>query len=166
LSTNDYRTIRAAARDALGQPPVRDDPLFATARRARVGRPALVRTPEGAPAFWLVPLLVEGLACGLAQVSLGGDVARLAILGGAPDDRGNWVDAAFFERPPPDLVAEVAARYGGETLSAPTLSYDCSPARWAWRIEVGGQGAGATSTFITPGAWYARGSAGRASEHE
>lgn len=153
-------------RAALAQPPVRDDPLFATARRAQIGRPALVRTPDGAPAFWLVPLVIEGHACGLAQVGLGGEAARLAILGGTPDDRGSWVEAAFFERPPPELVAEVVARYGGQTLTAPTLSYDGSPARWAWRLAVGVADTGVTSVFITPGGWYVRGPAGTAADRE
>jgi len=152
----DRRAIRAAVKAARERPPLKDDPAMAGLRKARVGAPALVRTPAGEAALWLAPLVVGEMACGLAQVSLQGQVMRMGILGAGPHDRASWIPVAFLARPPAEALAEIAARYPGRALSQAILSYDGDPVRWGWRVEVSGEGGVQGVVFITPGGWYER----------
>lgn len=134
--------------------PVLNDPLFAAVRRAKVGSPVLVYAPTGEPAFWLIPFILRDRVCGLAEISLAGQLSRLGILGAAPDDQQSWFDPSFFEEPPASFLAEIAAHYGDTALSAPVLTYDGSPAKWAWRVQVAGSRGADPAIFITPAGWY------------
>ena len=130
------------------------DPLLRALRSAVVGNPVLARSPDGAPAFWLVPLEVRQRACGFARVELTERVAQLSAFGAGADDVSSWPEADFFRRPPARVLDEVRAKYSGAQLAEPVFSYDGSPAKWAWRVTVGEP---ATSVvYITPGGWYER----------
>ena len=133
-----------------------DDAQFAATRGARVGSPALVQNPAGEPAFWLVPLLVKDQACGYAQVDLKGTVDRIGIFGAGPQDRASWIDAAFFKRPPSESLVAIEADHPEATVSEPVLSYDTTPVRWAWRLEITSADRIEAVAFITPGGWYER----------
>ena len=135
---------------------MRDDPRFDAARGGRVGAPALVRTPVGLPAFWLVPLLAGGLVCGLAHVDLDGRVMRTGMLGTGSADRRGWIDPEFFQAPPRDVLDEIAASFPGATVGEPVLSYDTSPTRWAWRLEISRRDRVERLAYISPGGWYQR----------
>ena len=50
------------------------------------------------------------------------------------------------------ILDEVRAKHPGLPLAEPALSYDDSPAKWAWRIAVGRPMI--TVAYITPGGWY------------
>jgi hypothetical protein len=155
MTSSNKEGARQAADRARRTGPSALDPRFRAVRAARVGTPVLVYSPEGRPAFWLVPFIAGGVACGFARVeepSL--RVSQVGVFGAGPDDRASWPPAAFFERPPAALLQEIQSRYG-TTATEPVLSYDGSPARWAWRVDVGDPGSG-PSVFITPGGWYAR----------
>lgn len=154
MVTEGIEAIRRAAEAARKQPPAEDDTKFSSVRNAEVGSPIMVYSPEGKPAFWMVPFLVKGLACGFAYVELSGKVSKFGIFGSAPEDRPSWVDASFFKNPPNALFAEIRAKFSGSIISEPIFSYDTSPARWAWRIEV--KNKIRTVIFITPGGWYER----------
>ena len=150
---DDRRSIREAASRQRRAEPYASDPALAAVLQAAVGTPALVRSPEGHPAFWIVPF-VEGLsACGFARVELGGRVSQLGSFGAGPLDRGAWPRAEFFEKPPPTSIEEIRQRHPHSTFGEPMLSYDRSPARWGWRIELGGD---VGTAFIATGGWNVR----------
>lgn len=154
MQIRDPEAVRKVVASARKQSPVADDPKFSVARDAEVGSPVMVYTPEGEPSFWMVPFLVKNSACGFACVELSGKVSKVGIFGSTPEDRPSWVDASFFKNPPDALFAEIRAKFSGSTISEPIFSYDTSPARWAWRIEV--KNKIRTIIFITPGGWYER----------
>ena len=156
MTTPDPERAKKIVASAIRRPPVRDDPQFAAARGAMVGSPALVYTPAGEPAFWLVPLLVEGLVCGFGQVDMASRLTHLGILGASPQDRASWIVPSFFESPSAETLAEIRAKYPGATLSEPILSYDASPSRWAWRLEVRADDGVRAIVFVSPGGWYSR----------
>ncbi|MFN8468755.1 MAG: hypothetical protein U0X20_24565 [Caldilineaceae bacterium] len=158
MYNNDRMTVRAAAASALKQEPVLSDPLFATARRARVGSPVLVHTSNGEPAFWLAPYEIHDKVCGFAEVNLDGNVGRVAILGASPDDNQSWIDRSFFDRPPTAVLDELRVKHEDSTLSVPLLSFDATPVRWGWKVDAVSTRSGAlvTTAFITPGGWYER----------
>jgi hypothetical protein len=122
-------------------------------RRASIGASVLVRSPEGEPAYWLVPLSVGTRACGYARVDLGGHVGQVGTLGTGEGDPEGCPEAGFFAAAPPSALAEIGAKYRGKTLGEPIFSYDRSPAKWGWRVTVGDPVVGVV--FITPGGWYA-----------
>lgn len=126
-------------------------------REAKIGDPALVRSADGAPAFWLVPFESGDRACGFARVELSGRAAQVGIFGAGADDRANWPPAEFFRHPPAGVLEELRAKHPGVPLAAPVLSYDGSPAKWAWRICIGSPPA--RVAYVTPGGWYEKAAA-------
>lgn len=133
-----------------------DDKKLSSIKNAEVGSPVLIHTPEGDPSYWLVPLLEKGFACGFVSVQLSGRVSRLGIFGSAPEDSSSWIDASFFEKPPPKMLFEIEAKYLGLTIAEPIFSYDANPSRWAWRVEILDKDEIRSVVFITPGGWYER----------
>lgn len=152
MVTGDIEAIRKAVEAARRQPPVEDDTKFSSVRDAEVGSPVMVYTPEVKPAFWMVPFLMKGLACGFAYVELSGKVSKLGIFGSTPEDHSSWIDASFFEKSPAEILAEIQAKFSGSIISEPIFSYDTSPSRWAWRIEI--KNKIKSIIFITTGGWY------------
>lgn len=150
----DPETIIKAVEAARKQSPVAKDPQFSVVRDSEVGSPVQVRTPEGAPSFWMVPFLIENRVCGFAFVELSGKVSKLGIFGSTPEDYPSWMDASFFKKPPGSILAEIQAKFSGLTISEPIFSYDRSPAKWAWRVEIRNEIK--SVIFITPGGWYER----------
>jgi len=144
--------IRRAVEAQLDREPVSSDPSMRALREAVVGDPALARSAEGEPAFWLVPIEIGKQACGYARVELSGRVTQVSGFGAGADDRGSWPEANFFRRPPARILDDLRAKHPGVPLSEPVLSYDASPAKWAWCIAVGGPPS--TVAYITPGGWY------------
>lgn len=125
--------------------------MLAAVLRAPVGDPALVHTPEGAPAYWLVPFLDGGRASGFARVELHGKVSQLGAFGAGADDRRAWPEASFFAGPPPRMLEEIGQTHPGAAHTAPLLTYDRSPAHWGWRLDLGPDRGVA---FLTPGGWH------------
>lgn len=145
----ERQAIRRLAEEARKQPPVSGNPQFQALKGARAGEPLAVMTPEGQPAFWIVPFVRRERACGYVQVELSGDVGQVGLFG--VGDAASWIDSGYFREPPPKAIEEIRARHPGEPLSEPLFSYDHSPARWGWRID------GPTwMAFIGPGGWYER----------
>jgi hypothetical protein len=150
----DSEPIRSAVAAALNRHPVVDDPTMADLRRARVGEPVLARSPGGVPAFWIVPLEAGTRVPGFARVELDRRVAQIGRLGASADDPSTWSGAAFFRGPAETTLNEIRARHQTAALSQPELSYDGSPAKWAWLVKVGEPAT--RFIFITAGGWYER----------
>ena len=147
IAREDSEPIRQAVAAALHQSPVIDDPTMAALRGAEAGAPVLARSLGGTPAFWIVPLEAGARVAGFARVELNGRIAQIGCFGAA-------ADVAFFEGPPARTMNEIRARHPAAPLSQPQLSYDGSPAKWAWLVKVG---VPATRfIFVTPGGWYER----------
>ena len=150
----ESEAIRMLVKAETQKAPVSHDPKFSAVRDGKVGLPVMVNEPEGKPAFWLVPILMGDSACGFARVELAHKVSQIGIFGSGPEERASWIDASFFEKPPPEILAEIRTRYSGSMISEPLLSYDKTPARWAWKIEI--RNRTNSVAFISPGGWYER----------
>ncbi len=150
---SDAGRAQVAADRARLKPPVAADPRFDAVRRAETGTPALVRAPDGSPAYWLVPFDLDGRACGVARVGLDARQADVSAFGSGTADDAAWPGVGFFARVPADLADAARASHPGLRWVPPLLSYDGSPHKWAWRIEA--DPPGALVIFITPGGWYA-----------
>ncbi len=147
IAREEAEPIRQAVAAALRRSPIVDDPRMADLRGVEAGLPLLARSPEGAQAFWIVPLEAGRHAPGFARVGLDGRVAQIGRFGSA-------TDAAFFEGPPAAALDEIRASHPTAPLSQPQLSYDGSPAKWAWLVKVGDPAT--RFVFVTPGGWYER----------
>lgn len=79
-------------------------------------------------------------------------VSQVGLFGAGPEDQRSWVDVSFFERPPPEDVNSIKARYPTMEMSVPFFSYDQSPAKWGWIVKL--KAARMKTLFITPGGWY------------
>lgn len=145
----DLDAFRRAADRARRREPHRSDDMLAAVLRAAAGDPALVHTPEGMPAYCLVPFTAGKLAAGFARVELDGKVSQLGAFGAGAEDRAAWPPASFFTAPPPHMLQEIQRRHPDADIAAPLLTYDRSPARWAWRVNLE-----SGAVFISPGGWY------------
>jgi len=150
--------IRAALEAEIARPPISGDPSMRLLRRAVIGTPLLVRSPDGVPAYWLVPLEIGRHACGFARADLAGRIAQVGIFGAGTDDLSGCPETAFFHHPPKSALDEIRAKHVGKPLGEPMFSYDGSPAKWGWRITMGTPVTGIA--LITPGGWYGRTFAG------
>jgi len=148
--------IKEIAGRAREQSPLVNDEKFTLLRKAQVGNPAMVYSPEGTSAFWLVPFLSGDLVCGIAQVELSGQVAKIGIFGSAPDDSMSWMNASYFKEPPAEILKKIESVYSRDNVSDPVFSFDRSPSRWAWMLTIKSEGKESFKVFITPGSWYKR----------
>lgn len=114
--------------------------------------PLMVRSSDGKEAYWFVPLLMGTKACGFARIEKNLKISELGLFGGSPEDQGSWIDASFFERPPPEDIDSIKARYPGTEMSEPIFSYDQSPAKWGWMVKL--NDGRRITVFVTPAGWY------------
>jgi hypothetical protein len=149
-------TILALAEAARKTSPAREDVQLAALQDAIVGSPVMVCSPTGEPAHWLVPFLVGDLVCGYVNVTLKGQVMQISALGGSPQDRQSWIPLSFVKHPPDEYLAEIRRKYPERQLSTPVFSYDRSPARWAWYLELVSPPMPAKIVLISPAGWYER----------
>ena len=154
MVVDNLEAVKQAVEAARRQPPAGEDAAFQYVKKAKIGTPVLVRTPEGRSAFWIVPFLVKGSACGFARVELSREVSQIGIFGSGPDDHASWIDAEFFEKPPSDTLTVIQSRYFGLEITEPFFSYDRSPSKWAWRLEIRKKDEIKSIVFITPHHWY------------
>jgi hypothetical protein len=136
----------------LSEGPVIEDPKFSTVRKATVGTPLMVRSDDGKEAYWFVPLLTGAKASGFARVEKNLRISQVGLFGASPEDQGSWIDASYFERPPPEVINSIKARYPRTEMSAPIFSFDRSPAKWGWMVRLKNERR--ITIFITPGSWY------------
>ncbi len=144
--------VRAAVQEAISRPPVSSDRSMEWLCRCAVGAPVLACSPEGIPAFWIVPLEIDRYACGYAKADLQARVGQIASLGIGAGQSEGCPDSDFFRRPPDGALKEIRGRYAGMVLGEPLFSYDRTPAKWGWRVTVGLPVV--KVVFINPGGWY------------
>jgi len=147
----DTKAIIEAAEEARKECTHRD-PNFSALRQARIGNPALVKTPDGEDAYWIVPFVIETKACGFAFVEKTLKVSRLGIFGAGPTDQASWITASFFEKPPPEAISDIKNRHPDMWMSEPLFSYDRNPSKWAWIVNLKNERK--LTIVITPSGWY------------
>jgi hypothetical protein len=59
-------------------------------------------------------------------------------------------------KPPENYHREVRKKFPHRTLSEPFFTYDQSPTRWGWRIEVLREGVVESYVYMNPTGWYVR----------
>lgn len=130
------------------------DAMLAPWGDVTTGEPVMVETPEGAPAYWLVPLVAASRAIGFARVDAAGRVAAIGVTCRTP---GRVQDC-------PRLVTGLSAAEAlaaaplepGEAASPPRYVHDGPPGREAWLIATRRAGRPHRWIFVTAGGAYAR----------
>ena len=144
--------MKEAVKKAMKEHPIIDDPKFDAVRRATIGSPLTVKGADGKDEHWFVPLLIGKKANGYAQVERNLKVSQLAIFGANSEDRGSWIDASFFEKPPLEAINSIRARYPQLEMSDSFFSYDQNPAKWGWKVKL--KDKHQITVFITPSGWH------------
>jgi hypothetical protein len=148
----DRNSVLKAVKKALTEHPVSGDLNFAILRKANASNPVIVKDDEGKDAFWLVPLLSGEKAVGFVRLEKNLRVSQVGIFGASAADRESWVDASFFDRPPPEAINSIRVRYPDMKMSDPVFSFDKSPAKWGWLIALSNNRK--ISIFVTPSGWH------------
>jgi hypothetical protein len=144
--------VAKAVKKSISEPPISDDPKFAAVKKAIIGIPLKVKSENKKESYWLVPLLIGDKACGFAQVEKDLRMSTVGLFGASAEDRESWIEASFFERPPPEAINSIKARYSEMEMSNPFFSYDKSPAKWGWMVRL--KNSREVTIFINPAGWY------------
>lgn len=96
-----------------------------------VGDPERVYSPEGHPAYWLVPGLVGGQIQAIARILEGGRVATVGGLKAAVADCAKAVTGLSASEAS-QLMKDLAAQYPSAEISRPLLVHDGPVGREAW----------------------------------
>ena len=136
------------------------DPLFAPWADASVGDPVLVRTLDGRPSYWLVPVERDGRAIGFVRISLAGEVAAAGV---------RYRDPRRLQAAPTLVTgidaSEAAARAeaavaGGASVGEAVYVHDGPPGREAWMVRLLDASGAPRVVFVTPGGTYERAATG------
>jgi hypothetical protein len=147
------QAVRRAADAARSVAPVADDVRFTSSGTPGRAHPLRLIRRTGIPPFWIVPFLTSRMVCGFARVDTSGKVVQVSTLGSGPDDRVGWVSEEWFAHPPPDVLEEIRRAHPEGTIAQPVLSYDRTPARWGWKVDVLTKTGERIRAFIGTGGW-------------
>jgi hypothetical protein len=150
----DAAAAEAAASAALAALVRQRDAMLLPWGEVGTGAPVRVHTPEGAPSYWLVPLVAAARVIGFARVGATGEVAAIGITCRTP----GRIEAC------PRLVTVLSASEAlarvrlvpGETARTPRYVHDGPPGREAWLIETERGGLPHRWIFVTEGGTYDR----------
>jgi hypothetical protein len=126
------------------------DPIFRAIQETTTAHPTLVHTPDGKPAYWIVPFVQGDFAAGFARVELDKRVTQLATFGSG--DPRSWVQSTFFENPPEGFLHEIARSHPTVQTESAMFTYEDNPEHWGWRVHLPSHG----EAFITPHEWHVR----------
>jgi hypothetical protein len=137
---------RSAVREVRNGPQI-DDEQFSAWQGANVGEPQLVHDELGQPAYWLVPIEIQGTTIGAVRIlDTGRAAAMIAYRAGSN----------VLELTPARVLELAAAVAADERLGEVLLVHDGPPGREAWRVEVLVDGKLQRWIFVTPGGTYQR----------
>jgi hypothetical protein len=156
LKNGSISNIQNAIKEALIMPPAAKDPALAAIRKSRLGTPVLVVDEAYQPAYWIVPIICDTKVCGFGRVDLAGKVIQLGTMGSGSLDSTSWFEESYFAEPPETTLIDIKAKFKNSTLSDPVLSFDRTPAKWGWRVEIFVGDTLERLAFIGPWGWYDR----------
>ena len=132
------------------------DPLFTAWAQATIGNPCLVRTVEGQPSYWSVPVESENRTIGFVRVTQDGKAVAAGAL---------YRDPGKLETAPrtvtgitPEEALQLVGDIVGSTdvVGRPTYVHDGPPGREAWMIPVQEPDGTRRILFVTSSGWYER----------
>ena len=131
------------------------DPLFAPWSTATIGEPVLVRSIDGRPAYWLVPVERDARAIGHVRVTLEGAAVAAGVSYRQPG-RAHEAPALVTGIDAAAALAQARAAVTGTTLAEPMYVHDGPPGREAWLVRIRDRGGVVRGIFVTPGGTYER----------
>ena len=124
----EHARIRQSAAAAFAALPASDV-------KCTVGVPERVYSPEGRPAYWLVPGLVGGQIKAIARILEGGRVATVGAIGAATTDCAQAV-TGLSATEASELTKDLAVQYPAAEIVRPLLVRDGPVGREAWLYHV------------------------------
>lgn len=134
------------------------DPLFTAWAKASIGKPCLVRTVEGQPSYWSVPVEFESRTIGFVRVTQGGKAVAAGVLYRDPtklETAPRTVTGISSEEALRCISDEVGS---DDVVGHPIYVHDGPPGREAWMIPVSQHDGSARILFVTSSGWYERSS--------
>jgi hypothetical protein len=118
------------------------------------GIPVPLYNSQKSQKYWLVPLLLGKKVRGLAIFDLSGKLVSHGILSPNVMDEGKLMDKDFFESVPITVLDKIRKQHRGVEFATPFLSYDETPRKWGWLLQVEKENEAPKSIFIGPQGWY------------
>jgi hypothetical protein len=120
-----------------------------------VGRPERVYSPEGRPAYWLVPGLHQGQIQAVSRILPDGRVATIGLLKAPVADCAAAVTGLSATRVV-GVSRDLTAQYPADDISQPMLVHDGPVGREAWLYTVTSAPGTELWIFATAGGTYSR----------
>jgi hypothetical protein len=143
--------VKKTVERVLNEPPINQDPNFATITKATIGDPVTVKNNEGDNAFIIVPLLTGEKASGYIRLEVNLKVSQVSIFGANANDYKSWVDASFFYLPPAETIDSILKKYPSMKMSKPIFSFSKSYAKWGWIVKLSNKNQ--LTILISPSGW-------------
>lgn len=153
IEKNELKVVVARA---ISAPPFSLDSSFLFLQNAKIGDPVPLFNPEYVQDSWIIPFLLDGLICAISQVSLNNKLIRVSVFSSTPTKKERWFSPIFFREPPKQYMTEIKGLFQDYQLSYPLLTYDGSPAKWGWRLQVIDAEKVISNIFIIPSGWYVK----------
>ena len=125
---------------------------FARIKDAEPGEPVPMLNADGEQTHWFTPFNLNRRTAGFSIQNLAG---KMIIYGLLTPNAGikEKIDPGFFLTPPALILDEIKKSYPGFEILSQSFSYDESPQRWGWRINMAKQSQRLT-LFVAPDGWY------------
>lgn len=119
-----------------------------------LGDPVPLYDSRRKQSYWLIPFLEDTKVRGLAIVDLKGNLVSHGVLSPNLTDKSLLVDRDFFDSVPQKALEKIKEQYKGYRHSIPFLSYDVSPRKWGWYLELEKEKAQTIQIFIGINGFY------------
>ncbi len=133
---------------------IKKDILFQNLINTAPGTPVPVHSPDSGhrQEYWMVPYVSGSTAYGFAVYDSGQKLVRVGVFGaGGSTDH---IAAEYFVRPPSGQIEDIKNKYRDFVMAEPVFSYDKTPAKWSWRLELSKGGKETVILYILPESWY------------
>ena len=117
---------------------------------AETGEPMPMLDFNDKQTHWFIPFVLHHKALGFAITNLSG---KIILHGSLTPNAKEKIDLAFFSQLPSHLLADLKKSYQGFNIVSQSFSYDGSPHRWAWRVNLD-NGEQKHTLFVSPSGWY------------
>lgn len=148
------QSLKKIARKEILKNHILESEGFRSLRNSVSGEPVPVYSPSGTPEFWIVPYVSGAKSTGFAFFDKNQKLIRVGVFSPGSKDVSGTVDVSYFTQPPSEIINDIAAKFAGYSLSKPVFSYDGTPAKWSWRLELVKGNEEARLVYILPGSWY------------
>ncbi|MCX9011956.1 MAG: UPF0228 family protein [Candidatus Methanoperedens sp.] len=130
------------------------DPVFKSWEHSTLGDPVLVRTLEGEPSYWIVPVTFKDRIIGYIDVDKNKSIPRYGQFCEKPELLSACPSILVTPEEAAGMAKNITTKYPGANVSVPILVYDGDPGNAVWMLKVEEEGKIISRIYVTPVAGF------------